>query len=397
MLTATLLTLLNTAAAVPASADLGVIAQVSSEVPESAAPHIKRLRLIPEAAIGQVRGRVHFDFARGVELIEAWVDAPVGEARAKLGVQKIPFTWYRAASFRELATADWSLTTTTFGAEHQLGLRFDGGGEHLQWATGLFAGTPTRVPHATEWARAHEFVPTQDWWRPHPEWVGRLSWVEGEEAAHQVFDTTGGKPRFAASLSAAVDFRPAAGRDFAARVAPELRMLAHRTGWQLVAWMGSIPQNPEVRSLAGGLTTGAVGLDVTGTVVPHRYLHLSAHIGLLHRTDAYRGPLHRDELEAGFTAHVPLVKDQLLITSELHHRQIVGVRSDIALLLHAQVAVRTGRKNGHERPHPAGPEQPHHREAADAGAAEAPATASRLQGLPTLDHTTSPRTLLALH
>lgn len=196
----------------------------------------RRIRLILGGSFPEhgLSFRLHLSLAPGSnELMDAYFDHNYWSGhRLRLGQYKIPFTRYRIQSFQRLTFADWSIVTTYFGAERQMGLTFHNGFENppvFGYAIGIFTGVNARASHAVGLARLFGEVPANpsDLADPapkaefHPELVAHLSCnLAGITLASDSDDSRKG-PRFSAALSAAWDLDPEEFHDMTIRLAPE--------------------------------------------------------------------------------------------------------------------------------------------------------------------------------
>ena len=183
---------------------------------------------------GDLGFRVQVSTAPGsLELIDAYVNYRLSpRLQVRYGQFKIPFTRYRIQSFQRLTLTDWSLTSTYFGAERQMGLVLHNGYERptrLTYAVGLFQGTNARASHALGLARVYgvktqnpsdlsDPAPTDEF---HAELVGYMAiQSEGMDVRSEA-DRNQGPFRYQMGFSAAWDSDPVAFHDFVLRLAPE--------------------------------------------------------------------------------------------------------------------------------------------------------------------------------
>lgn len=179
--------------------------------------------------------KLHLSMAPGaVELMDMYFNTEISpRVSIRAGQFKIPFSRYRIQSFQRLTFVDWSLVTTYFGAERQIGLALHNGFEkppRLAYAVGVFNGNNARSSHATGLAGIFgEPVTNQSDLsggaqreKFHPEFVGHVAYNGNGIAVASDSDVEGGELRYSLAASVAWDIDPTAYRDPALRLAQEL-------------------------------------------------------------------------------------------------------------------------------------------------------------------------------
>lgn len=230
-------------------ADVGVALQLRTTTTSdfASAPHteleLRRLRFSLRGEALERRVRFAFQFnttPRSLELLDAWLEwRPAEELSFRAGQGKTPLTRHRQQRFSELAFVDWGLAVFHFGAERQVGVSTQLGGETapLSFDGGISTGQNARATFergvADAWGLSvHNPSDLRAAPPPmpfHPELVGRLSWAAGGARAGPSVDTSGGPLRVTGSLGAAWDLAPSRQREFRGRIAPEL-LVQYRHG-----------------------------------------------------------------------------------------------------------------------------------------------------------------------
>jgi hypothetical protein len=238
----------------PAAVRLSLLAQMRATFAQEAQPAAdldpawssrfgaRRIRPSVSARIadGFLTPRLQLSVNPGAaELIDLYTDVRLpGKHRLRVGVWKIPLTWYRAQSFASLLAADWLVTTRHFGAERQWGAAWRRGGAAdagWAWQLGIFQGDNARAAHGTglardiwgvqpgnhsAFSRAERVGSTWAGVRK-PEVVGRLSWASDALNWQEPSDATHGPATWGVAVSAAWDIDPRLDRDFSERAALE--------------------------------------------------------------------------------------------------------------------------------------------------------------------------------
>jgi hypothetical protein len=215
----------------------------------------RRIRPIIVASLldNRLTFRLHLSTAPGsLELIDLWMDwAAHAQISLRAGVEKIPFTLYRASSFTALMNADWARVTRTFGSERQWGVSVHNqrsGPQRLFYHAGVYAGFNSRTAHAVALPLVNYGAPptnpsdlTQRPTLPgvHPELVARVSYRTPGMSVRRLSDPEGGPARIALALSATWDLDPVVARDFAQRVAPEVWLKVHGLTLHGVAYIAT--------------------------------------------------------------------------------------------------------------------------------------------------------------
>lgn len=188
------------------------------------------------------------------ELIDLWLDLRLVEGtRLRVGQTKVPFTRYRQLSFRDLLLVDWADASPFFGGERQLGALVAGTFERWGWSLGAFTGANRRAAHgigvqrvyAEPLASPSTFGEGRGVERAlHPELVGYVSHGSaGFDARRPGAASPAAGGGYLATLSAAVDARPEAGRDALVRLAPELWLRCGGTALIAVGYLAWVDRS----------------------------------------------------------------------------------------------------------------------------------------------------------
>lgn len=210
-----------------------------------------RLVLSGSVAVPQLRYRLHLSTAPGsLELMDLYFDYRIKQdIQFRYGQYKVPFTRYRIQSFQRLTFVDWSLVTSYFGAERQMGFALHNGYEKpptFSYAAGLFTGVNARASHAiglpllygvaipnpsdlTDPAPRAEF---------HPELLMHVAYNANGIQVRSDSDEEQEGFRYCAALSVAWDLDPVAKQDLTARIAPELLVKYHGFSISAIGYAG---------------------------------------------------------------------------------------------------------------------------------------------------------------
>ncbi len=183
------------------------------------------------------------------EVVDMWLDYEIiPQFRLRLGQMKIPLDGYRALSFSRLSNVDWSITTSWFGSERQLGLVIHSAEDRpgLDYNIGLFTGQNRRAGHAIALPNFYG-EPTSNPSRVdgvgevdtiHPEIVTSVEFASEGFATDAISDRRGGPLRYRFGLGAAWDVRPEEGRDFTFRLVPEAWIKVRHLSVYVIGYLG---------------------------------------------------------------------------------------------------------------------------------------------------------------
>lgn len=210
--------------------------------------------------------------------------------RLRVGQYKIPFTSYRDGSFKRLTAVDWSIITSAFGSERQLGLHLhndDSAPAGVFYAVGIFTGQNARRSHEIWLARTwgETLGNPSDLTDPapleaiHPELVARLSYKSGGINVRQDTDFKGGPFRFAVTLGLAWDIRPKLYIDLALRSAAELLVKARGFSLRAGGYLGMAKKDEDAKLRQRFAMLG--GLLQASYLIRKRY-EVAARYGVIH-------------------------------------------------------------------------------------------------------------------
>ena len=277
------------------------------------------------------------------ELIDAWIEAvPLPWLRLRAGQMKTPFTLYFQRSLTELPV-DWALTSHWFGGERQLGLMAHGREESsgFGYAAGVFGGQNQRASFAREIARLYgaplespsRLVDPAPLEPMHPELSARIAQQGDGLFAHEV------------ALSVAWDSGPRLQRDYALRVAPELRLAGSRWTAHAILFAGWLETPSRALELSN------VGVFVELGWRAHRHLEVVARYARVHllpylvedarqqRPDGVDVPHAQHELAIAFNGLI--VGRSLAFQTDLawlRRESARGAEDDLRLRVQLQVA-----------------------------------------------------------
>ncbi|MBU1320388.1 MAG: OprO/OprP family phosphate-selective porin [candidate division Zixibacteria bacterium] len=199
----------------------------------------RRVRLVLSGSIlkPNLSYKLHLSAAPGSsELMDFYFDYRIADRmQIRCGQYKVPFTRYRIQSFQQLTFADWSIVSTYFGAERQMGISLHNGYEQpaeFSYVVGLFTGVNARASHAVGLSKLSGMALSNpsDLSEPgsnagiHPELFLHASYNANGIKVQSDSDEERGGFRYSAGVSAAWDLNPVSKKDLAGRIAPEVLM-----------------------------------------------------------------------------------------------------------------------------------------------------------------------------
>ncbi|MFH1130882.1 MAG: porin [Pseudomonadota bacterium] len=278
---------------------------------------------------------LHLSTAPGsVEFMDFYLDYRFyDQIRTRIGQWKIPFTRYRIGSFKNLTFADWSITTTYFGAERQMGMALHNGYEtppEFEYEVGIFTGVNARASHAVGLAQIYgeKVANPSDLAHPgsragfHPELVAHFAYNHRAIQTHTDTDTVRGPLRFSTGISAAWDLDPDIYLEPSLRIAPEF--LAKYRGLSFFAafYLGFVRRGDSIGEQRLGLLGG---LFQTSYLVT-KHFEVSARYAIVHIDDKITD--HAQARAAEIIASAQTVKEQEQLAIHYANAGSVGSKQE---------------------------------------------------------------------
>jgi len=220
-----------------------------------------------------------------IELLDSYVDYKVVPVfRVRAGQYKIPFTRFRINSYKELLVTDWSICSTYFGAERQMGISLHNGYEKpmpIEYELGLFTGQNARKSHGVGLTKVSgEAVsnpsdlvePGETMDQFHPAVALHLAYNYNDIMLSYTTDFEKTGPRFSIGASGVWDANPRAYRDFSLRLAPEFMFKAYGIGLSGTYYMGYYEPESEMNETNLAMTGGMIG----GSYLIGKWVEISA-------------------------------------------------------------------------------------------------------------------------
>ncbi len=278
------------------------------------------------------------------ELIDFYFDYHLNSrVQFRVGQYKIPFTRYRQQSFSQLGFADWSIVSTCFGAERQMGVTVHNGWRRssgLTYAFGVFSGTNARASHGVGLARAYgaRILNPSALSNPgprgefHPELVASIGFGSSGEKNGPDSDASNGNLSYLLNLSGTYDCDAENQKDFVARIAPELQIESSGLAIRAIGYAGFARLLDTRLAALGGL------LQASWPVSDSR--SIAARYAIVHFEDELvaRLPSGQAETEMEFTLGV---NSQLHGSSVQWQNDVGVIRRTFHRDSHADVIVRS--------------------------------------------------------